>query len=282
MGFNFKFTEGQVRALLPRNKEPAAWFEAMEEILPLWEINTVKRVAGFISQTAYESADYRSLTENLNYSATRLNQVFPKYFIRAGRDARQYHRQPEKIANIVYANRMDNGPTSSGDGWKYRGRGIIQLTGKYNYSKFAQAMNISLAEAVKYVETKKGALDSACWYWDSRNLNAAADRGDVSAMTKLINGGYHGLADRKILYNRALKTLSSGGTITETPTGAIHQTVRRGSNGSTVVAVQKALKITADGIFGPGTERTLKEWQAKNGLVPDGIAGPNTLGKLLG
>jgi len=284
MNFKFNFTENQVRELLPRNKEPREWFRAMNEILPLWDINTTLRVAGFIAQTAYESSDYQMLNENLNYSATRLNQVFPKYFRRAGRDATQYHRQPEKIANIVYANRMDNGNIASGDGWRYRGRGIIQLTGKYNYTQFAKAMEMDLDEAVEYVGTKKGALDSACWFWDSRKLNDVADRGDIDRMTKLINGGDHGKLERAALYRRALRVFKTvtGSTSYDPRTKASYSTVKIGSQGDTVTAIQRALRTDVDGIFGHGTANALKNWQAANGLVPDGVAGPNTLKKLLG
>jgi putative chitinase len=289
MAFKFNFTENHVRVLLPRNKEPRQWFKAMSTILPLWDINTPLRVAGFIAQTAYESSDYRMLYENLNYSATRLNRVFPKYFRRAGRDATQYHRQPEKIANVVYANRMDNGDISSGDGWRYRGRGIIQLTGKYNYTQFARAMDMDLDIAVDYVSTKEGALDSACWFWDSRRLNEVADRGDIDRMTKLVNGGYHGKMERAALYRRALRVFDSTNESTDKITrsgtaipSSTHSTVSIGSRGDTVVALQRALNINADGIFGRGTASALKNWQAANGLVPDGVAGPNTLKKLLG
>jgi len=276
MRFTFDFTKDQVRELL-NNSESDEWYEAMVEILPLWSINTPQRVAGFIAQTAHESNGYRRLNENLNYSAERLNVVFPKYFRLAGRDANNYHRQPEKIANVVYGGRMGNGPESTGDGWKFRGRGIIQLTGKNNYQAFARVMDMNLDEVIEYIETKKGAIDSACWFWDSRNLNQHADEYDIYEMTRLINGGDHGLADRKRRWESALDLFSSHrSAIRRYP-----QTVKKGSRGETVKKIQEALGITADGIFGSGTEAHLRRWQMENGLVADGIAGPKTISVLL-
>ena len=144
--------------------------------------------------------------ENLNYSAKALNTIFPKYFRRAGRDANEYHRQPEKIANVIYANRMDNGDTDSGDGWTFRGGGILQLTGRYNYTKFAKEMDMSAEEAVDYVRTKKGALD-LCWFWDTNGLNKYCDAMDIVGATKRINGGTIGLDDLKKHYLHAMDVL---------------------------------------------------------------------------
>jgi len=161
--FEFEFTEEMVIEMLRGNEEAEDWYDAMCEILPLWEMDTPERVAMFIAQCGHESNNFKVLSENLNYSAKALNAIFPKYFERAGRDAQEYHRQPRKIANVIYANRMDNGDTDSGDGWTFRGGGILQLTGRYNYTKFGEEMEMSPEEAVEYVRTKKGALDSACW-----------------------------------------------------------------------------------------------------------------------
>jgi len=273
MSFEFDFNEDQVRELLKGNHEADEWFEAMEEILPYYEINTVNRVAGFIAQCAHESNNFRITEENLNYSAKGLNAVFPKYFVKAGRNAQEYHRQPEKIANVVYANRMDNGDTASGDGWRFRGRGVIQLTGRHNYTKFGESLSLSPEQAIKYLKSKKGALESACWFWDTNNINKYADKQDVVGMTKRINGGTIGLEDRKKHYAHALEVLGGHWE----PPAVVHSTVRRGSKGDTVVAVQRALGVTADGDFGPGTEASVKDWQRRNGLIPDGVVGPATL-----
>lgn len=178
-------------------------------MLPKYEINTVNRVAGFIAQCSHESVGFTVLHENLNYSADGLNKIFPKYFIKAGRDANAYARQPEKIANIVYASRMGNGDTASGDGWRYRGRGVIQLTGKDNYTNFGKSIHLTAAETSDYLETKRGALESACWYWKTNGLNATADAQDIVAMTKKINGGTIGLEDRKAHFKHALEILKT-------------------------------------------------------------------------
>ena len=277
--FKFQFDEWMAEELIHRD-DWKDWYEAMCEILPLWSVDTIERVAMFVAQCGHESAGFRVLSENLNYSAKALNTIFPKYFRRAGRDANDYHRQPEKIANVIYANRMDNGDSNSGDGWRFRGGGILQLTGRYNYTQFGKAVEMSPEEAVDYVRTKKGALDSACWFWDTNNINKWCDDMDVVGATKRINGGTIGLDDRKKHYLHAMDVL--GGDFEE-PEVDYNQTIRKGSRGPLVAEVQEKLDIDpADGIFGPGTEKLVKHWQSSNGLVADGIVGPKTLGKLLG
>ena len=277
--FKFDFQEWMAEELIHRD-DWKDWYEAMCEILPLWEVDTIERVAGFIAQCGHESGGFRVLSENLNYSAKALNTIFPKYFKRAGREANEYHRQPEKIANVIYANRMDNGDASSGDGWTFRGGGILQLTGRYNYTEFGKAVEKTPEEAVEYVRTKAGALDSACWFWDTNNINKYCDNQDIVGMTKRINGGTIGLDDRKKHYLHALDVF--GGDYEE-PETDYNQTIRQGSRGPLVAEVQEKLDISpADGIFGPGTAKIVKHWQSSNGLVADGIVGPKTLGKLLG
>ena len=176
--------------------------DPLNAALDKYEINTPERVAMFMAQVGHESGGLKRREENLNYSAQRLTQVFPKYFRDV--DPNDYARNPEKIANRVYGNRMGNGDEDSGDGYRYRGRGFIQLTGKNNYTAFANAMGMSLDEAVDYLSTAEGAAMSAAWFWDMRNLNADADRGDVVTVTKKINGGTIGLHERQALYKEAL------------------------------------------------------------------------------
>lgn len=176
----------------------------LNEVMEFYEINTPRRISMFLAQVGHESAGMSVIRENLNYSAVGLNKIFPKYFIRAGRDANQYARKPEKIANLVYANRMGNGNEASGDGYRYRGKGLIQLTGKSNYQAFAEDMEMSLSEAIVWLDTPEGAAWSAGWFWDSRELNDWADKGDVLTVTKKINGGTNGLEDRKKHYAGAL------------------------------------------------------------------------------
>jgi putative chitinase len=271
--------------LLHGNSEAEAWADAALEILPKYEIATAHRVAGFFAQCGHESAGFKVLEENLHYRAETLDKIFPKYFVNAGRSSAYYAKQPEKIANIVYASRMGNGDTASGDGYRFRGRGVVQLTGRDNYTAFGKTIKLTAEEVIDYVQTKKGALESACWYWNSRKINEACDTGDIVKMTKLVNGGTIGLDDRRAHYLRALEILQ--GSITDPPAPAAgatahSETLRVGSKGELVKRVQAALGVTADGDFGPGTERVVKAWQTANGLTPDGIVGPKTLTKLIG
>ena len=279
-----KITASVIKALFPKYKHPEDLAEVLSEQFEKYEINTVNRAAGFLAQCGHESAGFTILKENLNYSAEGLNKIFKKYFPTLA-SAQPYHRQPEKIANKVYGGRMGNGPESSGDGYKFCGRGAIQLTGRDNYTKFAKSVGLSLEEAVADLETLDGAIESACWFWKTNGLNAICDKDDIVLMTKRINGGTIGLEDRKKHYAEA-KHLLGGGHVAESHAAAAtateYVTVRVGSNNDTVKAVQKALGLTADGKFGPGTEKAVKAWQTKNGLTADGIVGPATIRKMLG
>jgi len=184
------------------------WHNALTQLLPDYEINTPKRVAAFIAQCAHESGGFKFLRENLNYKAESLVKVFPKYF-KDMATANAYAKQPQKIANRVYANRMGNGDEASGDGWRYCGRGLIQLTGKDNYSWFAASIETPVEQVSEYLETFEGAAQSACWFWETNNLNQWADKGDILTMTKRINGGTIGLEDRIKHYNHALHVLGA-------------------------------------------------------------------------
>lgn len=180
--------------------------EKYEELFKKWQVDTPLRQAMFLAQCNHESGGFKHKVENLNYSAEGLCKVFGKYFKNV-LEAQKVARQPEKIANIVYANRMGNGDSKSGDGWRYRGRGYIQLTGKTNYSIFAHHLNKDLDdEFLKYVESDEGALESALWYWHCNNLNKLADKGDIKECTRKINGGLNGLEDRETKY-KAYKAL---------------------------------------------------------------------------
>ena len=203
-----QLTEQQFKELFPKNPNAAEWVEAMNDILPDFEIDSPKRVAAFLAQCGHESGGFTTLKENLNYSADGLNNIFPKYFKNAGRDAAAYARQPEKIANVVYANRMGNGDEASGDGWKYRGRGPIQLTGKDNYKAFANDYfddpETLLNDPDLLIDHIPTSLLAAVWFWQKNKLNALADTGDIKTMTKRINGGFIGLEDRIKHYEHAL------------------------------------------------------------------------------
>ena len=203
MSFTFNFTKEQLKDMIPKNPYVDQWFEALSEILPEYEITTPQRVAAFLAQCAHESGGFVFLKENLNYKAASLRRVFPKYFPDDA-IAAQYAGKGEMIANRVYANRMGNGDEASGDGFRYCGRGLIQLTGKNNYTFFAGSLDIPVEEASEYLQTFEGAVQSACFFWEQNNLNTWADKGDILTLTKRINGGTIGLEDRQKHYEHAL------------------------------------------------------------------------------
>ena len=203
MSFTFDFTKQQLKEMIPKNPYVDQWFEAISEILPEYEITTPQRVAAFLAQCAHESGGFVFLKENLNYKAASLRRVFPKYFPDDA-IAAQYAGKGEMIANRVYANRMGNGDEASGDGFRYCGRGLIQLTGKNNYTFFAGSLEIPVEEASEYLQTFEGAVQSACFFWEQNKLNQWADAGDILTLTKRINGGTIGLEDRVKHYNHAL------------------------------------------------------------------------------
>jgi putative chitinase len=202
-GFDFDFTQAKFEECIGKNPYADHWFEALCEILPDYEIDTPKRVAAFLAQCAHESGEFNFIQENLNYKAESLCRVWPKYFPNMD-VANQYAHKPERIANRAYANRMGNGPEDSGDGWKFCGRGLIQLTGKSNYTRFAESLDIGLDEASEFLLTFEGCVQSAAWFWEANNLNDLADSGDIKTMTKRINGGFLGLDDRIKHYQHAL------------------------------------------------------------------------------
>ena len=193
----------QLREIIPKNPYLQYWYSALEQLLPDYQIDTPQRLAAFLAQCAHESGGFLFIKENLNYKWQSLRKVFPKYFPTDAL-AQQYEKQPERIANKIYANRMGNGPEESGDGYRFCGRGLIQVTGRDNYSWFAASLDISPEEASEYMETFEGAAQSACWFWETNNLNQWADRGDIVTLTKRINGGTIGLEDRQKHYNHAL------------------------------------------------------------------------------
>jgi len=206
-----ELTLEQLKQLLPKNPYVEHWHKALAQLLPDYEINTAKRIAAFVAQCAHESGGFMVLKENLNYRAASLRKIFPKYFPDDA-IAQRYASMPNKqeaIANRVYASRMGNGPEESGDGWRYCGRGLIQLTGRQNYTWFAASLGISPEEATEYLGTFEGAAQSACWFWETNKLNQWADAGDIVTLTKRINGGTIGLEDRIKHYEHALHVLGA-------------------------------------------------------------------------
>jgi len=190
----------------PGNKSPEAWAAALGAVLPKYAITGKLRLAMFLAQCGHESEGFTAVRENLNYSAAALTATWPKRFP-AG-IAAQYARQPERIANRAYANRLGNGPEESGDGWRYRGAGPLQATGKGHFLDFAKRTGRTLEEAEAYMLTPAGGVEFACIFWKDNGLNALADAGDVLGATKRINGGTNGLEDRKARYARLLGLLA--------------------------------------------------------------------------
>jgi putative chitinase len=201
-------TSQQLHSLFETTKTATIekYVDALNETLERFEINTPQRIAMFMAQIGHESGGLNIVEENLNYRPERLKVIFPKYFQNV--DVSEYAHNPEKIANRVYSNRMGNGNEASGDGYKFRGRGFIQLTGHDNYAHFAEAIGMTVDEVVEYMKTPEGACMSAGWFWASHGLNHFADNGDCLGATKRINGGTIGLAEREAIYKEALEIFS--------------------------------------------------------------------------
>lgn len=196
-----------LRAALPaaRPTDIAKFATPLAEACAEWGIDTPLRLAAFLAQIAHESGQLRTLVENLNYSAEALLRVFPRHFD-AGRAAASA-RQPERIGSRVYANRMGNGDEAGGDGWRYRGRGLIQVTGKANYAACGAALGLDLIAQPELLEQPGPAARSAGWFWHSNGLNRPADACDIETITRRINGGLTGFEDRKVHYARACAAL---------------------------------------------------------------------------
>ena len=195
---------GMLKKLFPTTLE--AWLEVLAEEPARWGIDTPHELASFLAELAYESDEFRHLEENLNYSAESLMRVWPKRFP-TYEIAQRYEHMPEKLANYVYANRMGNGDVDSGDGWRYHGRGPIQLTGRDNYAACSNGIGEDLLNRPELLLTPFVGVRSACWFWKSSNLDAADDDNDVRVETRKINGGELGLVRRQALFNHYLQLL---------------------------------------------------------------------------
>jgi putative chitinase len=207
---DFALSLDQLKEIVPGNPYIDHWHKAFCEILPDYDINTPQRIAAFLAQCAHESGGFKAIKENLNYKPATLLKLFGKYFDASTAD--RYCAMPNKqeaIANRIYANRMGNGPEESGDGYRYCGRGLIQLTGKDNYTRYAQSTEQTVEEASEHLTTFEGCVQSAAWFWEANNLNQYADKGDILTLTKRINGGTIGLEDRIKHYNHACHVLGA-------------------------------------------------------------------------
>lgn len=205
---SFELTKEQVKKILTAASDANIdkYLPFLNETFKEFNIDTPLRVAAFIAQTGHESGQFATVEENLNYSANALLRVFSKYFPTPGK-ADLYARKPVSIGNLVYANRMGNGDEASGDGYRYRGRGLIQITGKNNYVDFF--LYAKVPQNPDYLTTPKGACQSAGWFWWKNQLNTWADKGDIKELTRRINGGYNGLEERTNFYNRAVGVLNN-------------------------------------------------------------------------
>lgn len=199
-------TAENLSKILPKCKDPEAWAFQLEAELYGFDIVTMEQVAAFIAQTGHESGHFNILEENLNYSKEGLRKIFAKYFP-TDELAASYARKPQMIASRVYGSRMGNGPEDTGDGWKFRGRGLIQCTGFRNYEACSQFLfeDYRLLDDPDLLLEPKYAILSACWFWRVNKLNNYAN--DVIRSTRIINGGTHGLEDRTAIYQRAMRYL---------------------------------------------------------------------------
>lgn len=257
-----QITINQLKTMLPTINDAETWLVIINEFLSKYEIDTPERIAMFFAQTGHESNDFNNLHENLNYSWQRLREVFPRYF-KTDAFAKQYHRKPVEIANRVYDDALRTnkiGNTQPGDGYRFCGKGIIQLTGRWNYEKFGKSVGMTAESASDYLLTKRGAFESACWFWKVNGINRHV--GDVRAASKAINGGNIGLQDRSVRYRRCLAALE--------PQPEATRALAVGSRGEDVRAVQRALNIGADGIFGNKTATRVKAWQRARKLPATG------------
>lgn len=194
----------QLQQIMP--KAPSDRAAAIVDTMPRWEIHTPAREAAFLAQLAHESVELTRVEENLNYSAQALMRTWPNRFPTI-QVAQQFHRQPQKIANQVYASRMGNGGSETGDGWMYRGRGPIQLTGRANYKTCGAAIGHDLEHFPELVLRATIGAEVACWFWYSHGLNDLADQGAFEKITRIINGGLNGQAERVHYWEKAKAVL---------------------------------------------------------------------------
>lgn len=186
-------------------KMAAEYTDALNSVFTRYQINTKLRVCHFLAQILHESGMLLTVVENLNYSAEGLLKVFSKYFNE--QTAKEYARKPEKIANRVYANRLGNGNEASGDGWRYRGRGVLQNTGKANYQTLSDKMGIDLVNNPELLQLPTNAVAAAVLFWDEKKLNTLADKDDITGITKKVNGGTNGIAHRTALLVKCKEVL---------------------------------------------------------------------------
>lgn len=210
-----QLTAAQLKQVMPGCTDAPTWAEALNPAMAQFEIDSNERIAAFLAQIGHESGQLTRLSENLNYSAKRLVQVWPGRFPTLEK-ALPYERNPQKLASYVYAKRLGNGDEASEDGWNFRGRGLIQLTGRGNYRAAAAGINLPLEDQPELLEQPTAAALSAAWFWKSHGLNELADdqnddndTEDFKTITKRINGGTVGLKERLALWETAKGVLAA-------------------------------------------------------------------------
>ena len=276
-----RITEAGLRKIAPgASNDIVSGIIAHQNLLPKYGIDTHQRVAMFFGQVACETQGLTRLEENLYYTtAKRLMQVWPSRFKSVGA-ATPFLRNPRKLANNVYGGRLGNNKPD--DGWLYRGSGCKNTTGKYNFGIVQKVTGLPVVAKPEMLRRFPEALESACIYWKTNNLNRFADAGSVTGLTKAVQGGSGGLSDRRIYTDRALRVDWGASADAPVPhTNKEERTLRIGDHGPTVKIAQERLldhgyEIMTDGVFGPGTENIVREFQEANGLMPDGVVGPNT------
>lgn len=284
---SIRITESGLRIIAPT---AAAWIVKgileHQHLLPKYGIDTEKRVECFLAQCAHETQGFTRLEENLYYTtARRLMAVWPSRF-KTVAYAQQFTRNPQKLANRVYGGRMGNvGPD---DGWKFRGSGLKMTTGKYNFSVVEKTTGLPVVKKPEMLRRFSEALEAACIYWESNNLNRFADRGDIRNLTKAIQGAYGGLKDRRIYTERARRVNWAADASNPVASSSQREKpeIRQGSAGETVRLAQQRLlahgyEILVDGDFGGGTDNIVREFQEDRGLMVDGVIGDDTWAALL-
>jgi len=256
-------TAPQLNKIMP-NADATLWLDHLNNAMAAQDINNPMRMAAFLAHVAVESGELRTVVENMNYSVDRLMAVWPARFPTA-EIAAPFAHDPMKLGNFVYANRLGNGPPSTGDGFRYRGRGLLQATGKDHYLEASTALNVDLVATPELLEKPELAAKEAAWWWKKRGLNPIADAGQFRQSTIIINGALTGFSDRVAFWRRALAALGAKSDVTDTS--------------DLVVEVQKALnargaqpKLREDGIWGPVSEAALDHFRIQAGLPEsDGI-----------
>jgi len=250
-------SDEQLHQIMP-GCDAASWLPHLTKAMADYEINSAIRIATFLAHVAVESREMRELVEFLSYSAGRLTEVWPTRFPTAELAA-PYAHNPEKLGNLIYANRLGNGVPASGDGFRFRGRGLLQTTGKDQYRVAGEALQIDLINHPELLEQPAWAARQAAWWWQKEGLNGVADNGDLKTSTLRINGGLTGYADRVVYWRRALQVLGAAQAQPD-PTNQI-------------VRVQKALnaklpefRLREDGMWGPMSEAAADRFRAEAGL----------------